>query len=172
MRERSSIRKTNKQAPRQVGEYPSGAPHNVSPASTQESTLPQHGSGVRALPRDFLRNAAKYRSAGWKKDLEHVKNYYRHTVTSFKEAKWVKMKKKFFIHFLPYKEELLDIKQNCPIEYMPNIEDLFYTAMGLRLNGLRDFTGWIKLGSYYHRLVARQSHLRKCPHLAGAAPPR
>ena len=67
---------------------------------------------------------------------------------------------------------LLDIKENCPIEYMPNIEDLFYMAMGLRLNGLRDFTGWIKAGSYYHGLVSRQGHLGKCPHLAGAALPR
>ena len=128
---------------------------------------------MRTSPRDPLRNAARYRSAGWRKDLEHVlKIYYRHTVTSFKEEEWVKMKGKFFTHFLPRKEELLDIKENHPIEYMPNIEDLFYTATGLRLNGLRDFMGWIKSGSYYHRLVARQGHLRKCPHLAGAAPPR
>ena len=66
----------------------------------------------------------------------------------------------------------MDIKENRPIEYMPYMEDHFYTATGLRLNGLRDFTGWIKPGSYYHGLVARQGHLHKCPHLAGAALPR
>ena len=159
--------------PRQVGEHPSGAPHNVPPASTQESTLPQCGSGVRASPRDPLRNVAKYRSAGWKKDLEHVlKIYYRHTVASFKEAEWAKRKEKFFTHLLPCKEEMLDIKENCPIEYMPYIEDHFYVATGLRLNGLRDFTGWIKPGSYYHGLMARQGHLPKCFHLSGAVPPR
>ena len=38
-------------------------------------------------------------------------------------------------------------------------------ATGLRLNGLRDFTRWIKLGSYYHGLVARQGHLHRCLHL-------
>ena len=55
---------------------------------------------------------------------------------------------------------------------MPYMEDHFYVAMGLRLNGLRDFTGWIKQGSYYHGLVARQGHLHMCPHLAGAMLPR
>ena len=52
------------------------------------------------------------------------------------------------------------------------MEAHFYVAMGLRLNGLRDFTRWIKQGSYYHGLVARQGHLHKCPHLAGVALPR
>ena len=37
---------------------------------------------------------------------------------------------------------------------------------------VRDFTRWIKQGSYYHRLVARQGHLHKCPHLVGVALPR
>ena len=31
---------------------------------------------------------------------------------------------------------------------------------------------WIKLGSYYHGLVAQQGHLHKCPHLAGVPLPR
>ena len=101
MQERSSIRKTSKQMPRQVGEHSSGAPRNAPRASTLESTPPQRGGGVRASPRDPLRNVAKYKSAGWRKDLEHVlKIYYRHTVTSFKEAEWAKMKEKFFTHLL------------------------------------------------------------------------
>ena len=49
------------------------------------------------------------------------------------------------------------------------MEEHFYAATGLRLNGLSNFTGWIKWGSYYHRLVARQDQLHKCPHLAGVA---
>ena len=32
--------------------------------------------------------------------------------------------------------------------------------------------GWIKLGSYYHRLVVRQGHLYRCPHLVGVPLPR
>ena len=87
MQERSSVRKTSKQMPRQLGEHPSGASHNVPLASTPKGTPPQHGSGSRASPRDPLRNAANYKSAGLRKDLEHVLNvYYKHTVTSFKEA--------------------------------------------------------------------------------------
>ena len=156
--------------PRQVGECPSGAPHNVPPASTPVSTLPQHGGGARASPKDPLKNAANYRSAGWRKDLKHVlKIYYKYNVTSFKEAEWAKMKEKFFTHLLQHKEEWRDIKENCPMQYMPYMEDHFYVATGLRLNGLRDFTGWIKQGSYYHGVVARQGHLHKCPHLVGVA---
>ena len=159
--------------PRQVGECPSGAPHNVPPTSTPVSTPPQCGSGVRASPKDPLKNVANYRSTGWRKDLEHVlKIYYKYNVASFKEAEWGKMKEKFFTHLLQCKEEWRDIKENCPMQYMPYMEGHFYAAMGLRLNGLRDFTGWIKQGSYYHGLVARQGHLHKCPHLVGAALPR
>ena len=44
--------------------------------------------------------------------------------------------------------------------------------MGLCLNGLQNFTAWIKQGIYYHRLVAQQGHLHKCPHLAGVPLPR
>ena len=47
-RDRSSVRTTSKQTPCQVGKHPSGAPHDVPPASTSTSTPPQHGGGVRA----------------------------------------------------------------------------------------------------------------------------
>ena len=82
------------------------------------------------------------------------------------------MKEKFFTHLLQHKEEWRDIKENHPMRYMPYMEDHFYVAMGLRLNGLRDLTGWIKQGSYYHRLVARQGHLYLCPHLVEVILPR
>ena len=172
-RERSSIGTTSKQMPHQVGECPSGAPCNVPPTSTPESTPPQRGGGAMASPKDPLKNAANYKSTEWRKDLEHVlKIYYKHHVASFKEVEWAKMKEKFFTHLLQHKEEWRDIKENCPIQYMPYIEDHFYVATGLRLNGLRDFTRWIKQGSYCHGLVARQGHLHKCPHLVGVALPR
>ena len=48
----------------------------------------------------------------------------------------------------------------------------FLEATGLHLNGLRDFTSWIKQGSYDHRLVAQQGHLHKFPHLVGLPLPR
>ena len=159
--------------PRQVGECPSGAPHNVPPASTPESTPPQHGGGARASTKDPLKNAANYKSAGWRKDLEHVlKAYYKYNVASFKEAEWAKMKEKFFTHLLQCKEEWQNIKENHPLQYIPYMEEHFYVATGLRLNGLSNFMGWIKWGSYYHGLVARQGQLHKCPHLVGVALPR
>ena len=55
---------------------------------------------------------------------------------------------------------------------MAYIQDLFYQATGLHLDGLASFTGWIKRGSYYHGLVARQGRLHECLHLTGAPLPR
>ena len=78
----------------------------------------------------------------------------------------------FFAYFLPHKEEALGIKERCPIDYMAYIEDHFYSATGLHLNGLRSFTAWIKQGSYYHGLVAQQGCLHECPHLVGLPLPR
>ena len=78
----------------------------------------------------------------------------------------------FFMYFLPHQEEALGIKERCPMDYMACIEEHFWRATGLHLSGLRDFTAWIKQGSYYHRLVAQQGHLHKCPQLVGLPLPR
>ena len=87
--------------PHQVGGHPSGVPRNVPPASTPGNTLSQQGSGTRASPKDPLKNVTNYKSARWKKDLEHVlKAYYKHNSASFKEADWAKLKDKFFTHLL------------------------------------------------------------------------
>ena len=125
------------------------------------------------MPRDPAWLAAKFCSVGWKKDLEHVlRVYYKFNAAYFREAEWVWLRDTFFSYFLLYKEEALDIKEKSLMDFMPYIEDHFWRATGLRLNGLRDFTAWIKQGSYYHGLVAQQGHLHKCPHLAGAPLPR
>ena len=65
-----------------------------------------------------------------------LKVYYKHNSTSYKEAEWVKVKDKFFTQFLPHKEEALGIKEGCPMDYMPYIEDQFWRATGLCLHGL------------------------------------
>ena len=98
--------------------------------------------------------------------------YYKFNVASFKEAEWARLKEKFFEYFLQYKEEALGLKERCPMEFMAYIEDHFYKATGLHQEGLRSFTGWIKQGSYYHGLVARQGCLHECLHLAGVPLPR
>ena len=166
-------RMTSKQAPCQVGERPSGAPRNVPPALTPESTPPQCGGGARAPPKDPLKGATNYRSARWRKDLEHVlKVYYKHNVAPFKEADWAKLKDKFFQHLLQCQDEWRSIKENHPLQYMPYMEKHFHAATGVKLKELGDFTGWIKHGSYYHALVARKGQLHKCPHLVGVELPR
>ena len=98
--------------------------------------------------------------------------YYKYNAASYKEAEWVRLRDKFFMHFLLHKEEALGIKERCPMDYMPYIEEQFCRATGLCINGLQDFTAWIKQESYYHGLVAQQGHLHKCPHLAGVLLPR
>ena len=52
------------------------------------------------------------------------------------------------------------------------MEEQFYAATGIRLEGLVGCTVWIKCGSYYHSVVAQRGQLNKCPHLVGIEPPR
>ena len=165
--------KASVQPPCQEGDLPSRSMPGVPPPAAPERTLSQLGGRPRTSHHNLARLSARYCSAGWKKDLEHVlRVYYKYNATSFKEAEWVKLKDKFFTYFLPHKEEALGIKERHPMDYMLCIEKHFWRATGLCLNGLRDFTAWIKQGSLYHGLVAQQGHLHKCPHLAGVLLPR
>ena len=120
---------------------------SVPPPAAPEGTQTQHGGQPRTALHDPVQLAAKFRSAGWKKDLEYVlRVYYKYNTASFKEAEWAKLKETFFMHFLSYKEEALGIKERCPMDYMACIEEHFQRATGLCLNGLGDFTAWIKQG--------------------------
>ena len=51
------------------------------------------------------------------------------------------------------------------------MERQFLSLTGIRLQGLSQFTGWIKPGSYYHGVVAKKGQLSKCLDLAGILPP-
>ena len=171
-RERSSVRTTGKQMLHQVGEHPSGAdcdaPRDPTPGST-----PQPRSSSTRAPRDPLRRVSRYRSQGWKKDLECIfQAYYEYNFTSLKEAGWNKIRDKVFDHLLPRQEEWRRIKENDPLQYLPYMEEQFYAATGIRLGGLAGCTVWIKHSSYYHSVVAQRGQLDKCPHLAGIEPPR
>ena len=161
------------QPPCQEGDLPSGSMPSVPPPAAPEGTPPQQGGWPKTSHRDSVQLVAKFHSTGWKKDLEHVfRVYYKYNAASFREAEWVRLKEKFFTYFLPHKKEALHIKERCPMDYMVCIEEHFWRAMGLCLDGLRDFMAWIKQGSYYHGLVAQQGHLHKCPHLVGLLLPR
>ena len=116
---------------------------------------------------------ANFRSSGWRKHLEHIlRVYYRYSIDYFMEAEWARVKERFFDHFLQHKGEALALKEACPMDFMAYIQDLFYQATSLHLDGLASFTGWIKRGSYYHGIVARQGRLHECLHLMGAPLPR
>ena len=129
--------KASVQPPRQKGDLSSRSMPSVPPPAAPERTLPQQGGWPKTSHHDLVRLVAKFRSAGWKKDLEHVlRVYYKYNAASFKEAEWVKLKDKFFTHFLLHKEEALGIKERCPKDYMACIEEHFWRTKGLCLNGL------------------------------------
>ena len=170
--ERSSIRSTGKQMPCQMSECPSGTAREAPRDSTPGSTSHQCSSSTRA-PKDSLRHVAQFRSQGWRKDLERIFwAYYEYNFPSLKEAGWNKIRNKVFDHLLPCQEEWRRIKENDPLWYMPYMEEQFYAATGIRLEGLAECTAWIKCGSYYHSVVAQRGQFDRCPHLAGIEPPR
>ena len=166
--------KASAQPPCQEGDLPSGSMPSVPPPPpAPERTQPQWGGQPRSTLHDPVRLAANFHSSGWRKDLEHIFwVYYRFSIASFREAEWVRVKEQFFDHFLQHKREALDLKEACPMDFMAYIQDLFYQATGLHLDGLVSFMGWIKKGSYYHGIVARQGCLHECLHLTGASLPR
>ena len=146
--------KVSAQLPHQEGNLLSGSTPSVPPPVAPEGTHSQHRGQPRSTLHDPTQLVAKFHSGGWKKDLEHVLQvYYKFNIASFKEAEWARLKDQFFEYFLQYKEEALGLKERCPMEFMACIEYHFYKAMGLHLESLSSFTGWIKQGSYYHGLA-------------------
>ena len=158
----------------QEGGLPSRSmPSAPPPPPAPERTQPQRGGQTRSTLRDPAWLAANFHSSGWRKDLEHIlKVYYKYNVDHFTEWDWFWVKEWFFDHFLQHKKEALEVKEACPLDFMAYIQDLFYQATGIHLDGLRNFTRWIKWGSYYHGIVAQQGRLQECPHLVGAPLPR
>ena len=160
--------KASAQPPCQEGDLPSGSMPSVPPPPAPERTQPQQGGQPRSALCDPAWLAANFHSSGWRKDLEHILwVYYKFSIASFREVEWSRVKELFFNHFLQYKEEALALKEARLMDFMAYIQNLFYQATGLHLDGLGSFTGWIKKGSYYHGLVARQGCLHECLHLTG-----
>ena len=102
-----------------------------------------------------------------------LKVYYRHNIqTPYREAEWVRVRECFFDHLTPRKAEVVTIKEEAPLDYMPYIAEEFERATGLRLNSLLEFTLWIKRGSYFHGLLVERGQVQQCPHLIGAPLPK
>ena len=118
--------------------------------------------------------AAKYHSSGWQKDLEHVlKVYYRYNLQApFMESEWVWVRELFFDHFMAKKAEVLRLKEESPLDYMPFIAEEFYWATGMCLQELPEFTQWIKKWSYFHGLLVHRGQVEECPHLIGEELPK
>ena len=152
---------------------PSGSLPPPPPPPAPKRTQPQRRGRKRSALQDPVRLVVNFHSSGWRKDLKHIlKVYYKYSVDYFTEGDWSRVKERFFDLFLQHKKEALEVKEARPLDFMAYIQDLFYQATGLHLDGLRSFTQWIKRGSYYHGIVAHQGHLGKCPHLVGAPLPR
>ena len=162
------------QPPCQEGGLPSRlTPSAPPPPPAPKRTQPQWGGQTRSTLHDPMRLAVNFHSSGWRKDLEHIlKVYYKYSVDHFTESDWSRIKEWFFDHFLQHKKEALELKEACLLDFMAYIQDLFYQATGIHLDGLESFTWWIKKGSCYHGIVAQQGRLQECPHLAGAPLPR
>ena len=159
------------QPPHQEGDLPSGSMPSAPPPAP-ERTQPRRGGRTRSTLCDPMWLAANFHSSGWRKDLEHIlKVYYKCNIDYFTEVDWSRIKEWFFDHFLQHKKEALELKEARPLDFMAYIQDLFYQATGIHLDGLGSFTRWIKRGSY-HGIVAQQSFLQVCPHLVGAPLPR
>ena len=175
---RGAPRMASAQLPHQDGDLPSRSmpstpPPPPPPPPAPERTWPQWGSQTRSALRDPMRLAANFWSSGWRKDLDYILwVYYMYSVELFMEGDWFRIKEWFFDHFLRHKKEALEVKEARLLDFMAYIQDHFYQATGIHLDGLRSFTRWIKKGSYYHGLVAQQGCLQECPHLAGAPLPR
>ena len=157
-RERSSIRKTNMPTPCQEGGHPAGASRNPPPSSTK---------GSKEASANPLESLANFRSSGWKKDLSHIlQGFYLYNYPNKMDADWEKLRVKFLNHLGQCQDKWKTIKEEAPLEYMPYMECQFLSLTGIRLQGLSQFTVWIKLGSYYHGVVAKKGQLSKCLHLA------
>ena len=169
MQDRASVQPLH-----QEGDLPSGLmPSCPPPPPAPERTQPQWGGQPRSALHDPVQLVANFHSSGWRKDLEHILwVYYKFSVASFRESEWLRVKEQFFDHFLQFKEEALALKEARPMDFMAYIQDLFYQATSLHLDGPGSFTGWIKKGSYYHGIVAQQGRLHECLHLMGAPLPR
>ena len=149
----------------QEGDLPSGSmpsapppppvPSAPPPPPAPERTQPQRGGRTRSALRDPVWLVANFHSSVWKKDLEHIlKVYYRYSVDYFTESEWSRTKERFFDHFIQHKKEALKLKEAHLLDFMAYIQDLFYQATSLHLDGLGSFSRWIKRGSYYHGIVA------------------
>ena len=126
----------------------------------------------RAPDWNPLARLSTHRSGGWKKDLDfYMGAYFRLNYRQEPASKWPELKAKFFQFLIDHHSEWKSIRNNDPLGYLPYMEAQFERVTGYRLVGLGACTEWIRVGTYYHWVIAQQGQLGRCPRLAGIPPP-
>ena len=123
--------------------HPRGACEASSARGTGKQ-MPHQESGCpgRASLKDPLKILTQYKSARWKKDLDHIfESFFCYNYPSSGLEKWKKWKTRFFKYLGQHQEEWRAIKEKRPL-------------------------------LYYHRVTAKKGQLNKCLHLAGIDPPK
>ena len=126
----------------------------------------------RAPDWNPLAKLSTHRSGGWKKDLDfYMGAYFRLNYRQEPASKWPELKAKFFKFLIDHHSEWKSIRNNDPLGYLPYMEKQFERVTGYKLVGLGTRMEWIRAGTYYHWVIARQGQLGRCPRLAGIPPP-
>ena len=122
-------------------------------------------------PMDEMSN---YMASGWKRDLTHIIDCcWVAQVGPLDSEEWEVAIRKFLVVMRNRRAvKWKDIKELTPLQFMPYMADLFREVTGKDLQGLSRFTGWIRLGGYYHWKVAQLGLLHACPRLQGQPVPK
>ena len=97
--------------------------------------------------------------------------YFRLNYRQEPASRWPELKAKFFNFLIDHHSEWKSIRNNDPLGYLQYMEVQFERVTGYRLVGLGACMEWIRVGTYYHWLIAQQGQLGQCPRLAGIPPP-
>ena len=93
--------------------------------------------------------------------------YFRLNYRQEPASKWPELKAKFFNFLIDHHSEWKSIRNNDPLGYLQYMEVQFERVTGYKLVGLGACTEWIRVGTYYHWVIAQQGQLGRCPRLAG-----
>ena len=117
---------------------------------------------------------SNYMASGWKQDLTHIIGCcWVAQVGPLESEEWEVAIRKFLAVMRNRRAvEWMDIKELTPLHFMPYVADLFKEVMGKDLQGPSGFTGWIRIGGYYHWKVAQLGLLHACPRLQGQPIPK
>ena len=114
-----------------------------------------------------------YIPLGWKRDLLHIVGcHYAKQVAPLAGEQWEKDSQAFIDVMCRKNAEWLDIKELHPMDYMSYVATVFKEVTGHYLRDLSSYTGWMRVGGYYHWKVAELGQLSHCLNLQVVPPPR